>query len=1061
MYIRLFVCLFIWEFLFQFGFAQSWSPMNGPIGTDINSSVITKEKGEIYCMTITSKVFMSTDNGKTWVEQSDGLKQFSGARKSIKEAPNGTIYLNNGDFIYRYDKLIRKWISLYTNNIGFEDFAFSPDGLTIYSSSGNSLLISNNNGYFKIVNNLNAYTIAMTCLGNNNNFILNTNGEIWKFSDDGSNLKLVLGNNNCQKLFFSNSTKILYGLTGNSCKYSEDFGVTWKTIIYKNNFHFKNFIELNNGTLLSFYSNKFYSSTDNGNNWNLYSDYAITNKNNSIFNSDDQITLSKSGNLLINTCCESFYLEPNSICNKLEMPIKEVSIKKLKILNNGDCYVSSYGNTQYSIDDGNSWNHIYELGGSDFLLWNDGTIGTLKLHLNSINITSDRFSTLFTKSLPQYKSVSDVLLDKNDNLIAISSDSTYISYDKATTWSSIGKVNHNINKFQFSRNNLLYSKEFSDSIFYSTDLGINWKSFPSQNSILRLPLFVSAHNVFYWTTFTFFPPNQILQYTKDFGQTLLEYNIMQDEKILLIDDFDNIYIRKNNENYLKVINLIENREYSLSLNGLDLSQNQSIQLDQGNNDYLYAHKAYSPLYKFSVKLQDKSSVITSFIFIDQNNDCKINNSESYTKSLQLELIGKNNNYTLSPLLDGKYSAYINADNYQVKIKDKNSIWELCNFPTQLQVLPNQNVVLDSLIIKPKLNCVDLITGLSLSRLRRCFDGNQAFISIRNEGTIDAKDTKIQIILDDSFAEVTCNVNPLSRIGNLWTFDVPSVKVGETFRITFTFKVSCDARLNQEHCIKGIIEDKNDCFLPLQLLDTIIICDENIGSFDPNDKMVYINGIQSPTFHKTDSVLEYLIRFQNTGTDTAFTVVIKDQLDYNLDWSSLTPISASHDYSYFLGDGGTMEIKFANILLPDSSINYTASNGYFKYNIKPKRDLNFGTKIFNDASIYFDFNEPVITNLTQIQLVPILVTKEIKSQGTIQLTAIPNPFSESCTIILPDHWKNKNLQYHITSSEGKHHTSHFTKAMDITIQRDELKAGIYFVYLIDDRGNKAYCRMLVQ
>ena len=226
-------------------------------------------------------------------------------------------------------------------------------------------------------------------------------------------------------------------------------------------------------------------------------------------------------------------------------------------------------------------------------------------------------------------------------------------------------------------------------------------------------------------------------------------------------------------------------------------------------------------------------------------------------------------------------------------------------------------------------------------------------------------------------------------------------------------------------------------------------------------MVHINGIQSTTFHKTDSVLEYLIRFQNTGTDTAFTVVIKDQLDYNLDWSSLTPISASHDYSYFLNDDGTMEIKFANILLPDSSINYIGSNGYFKYNIKPKKDLNFGTKIFNKASIYFDFNEPVITNLTQIQLVPILGTKEIKSQETIQLTAIPNPFSESCTIVLPDHWKNKNLQYHITSSEGKHHTSYFTNASNITIQRDELKAGIYFVYLIDDRGNKAYCRVVVQ
>ena len=92
--------------------------------------------------------------------------------------------------------------------------------------------------------------------------------------------------------------------------------------------------------------------------------------------------------------------------------------------------------------------------------------------------------------------------------------------------------------------------------------------------------------------------------------------------------------------------------------------------------------------------------------------------QKLAKSIKLELKGKNNYYSLSALNDGKYLAFVSPDTYEVKIKDKNSIWELCNFPTQLQVLPNQDVILDSLIIKPKLSCVDLITGLSLSRLRR-------------------------------------------------------------------------------------------------------------------------------------------------------------------------------------------------------------------------------------------------------------------------------------------------------------------------------------------------------
>jgi uncharacterized repeat protein (TIGR01451 family) len=725
-------------------------------------------------------------------------------------------------------------------------------------------------------------------------------------------------------------------------------------------------------------------------------------------------------------------------------------------LSNNECYVSLNTGTQITKDGGKTWNKIEGLFRDNYIAWNDGTIGIPNFSRDSIYFTNNLGKTGIYKKLPE--KTNGILIDCNENLLVYTYDSIYLSNNKADNWITTGHIDFITPDLKISKQNILYRIiDDLDNITYSTDYGVRWNSFQIDDQFTPLDLYLTANNVFYWIIEM--GGNFVLKYTHDFGQTINSYNIPFDNKLLLIDDYDNLYFKTNSLTELKVLKLFNNKESTLSLQGLDLTNQENLYLHQGKNDYLYANKDYSPLFKFSEKLENTFSTFRSSIYIDQNDDCKIKNAESLAKSIQLELKGKNNFYSLSSLYDGKYLAFVSPDTYEIKIKDRNSIWELCNFPKQLQVLPNQKVVLDSLVIKPKINCVDLITGLSLSRLRRCFDGNQAYISIRNEGTIDTKDTKLQIILDDYFTDITCNVKSSSQVGNLWTFDVPSIKVGETFRITFTFKVSCTASLNQEHCIKGIIEEQNHC--PSQLPDTLIHCDKNIGSFDPNDKMVYINGIQKNTFHKTDSVLEYLIRFQNTGTDTTITVVIKDQLDDNLDWSSLTPISASHTYTYFLDDDGKMEIKFANILLPDSTINYIGSNGYFKYSIKPKKDLNFGTKIFNEASIYFDFNEPVVTNLTQIQLVPILGTKEISHKETILLTAIPNPFSESCTIILPAQWKNKNLQYHIASSEGKHHASHHTNAKDITIQRDELKTGIYFVYLIDDRGNKAYCRVVVQ
>jgi hypothetical protein len=51
------------------------------------------------------------------------------------------------------------------------------------------------------------------------------------------------------------------------------------------------------------------------------------------------------------------------------------------------------------------------------------------------------------------------------------------------------------------------------------------------------------------------------------------------------------------------------------------------------------------------------------------------------------------------------------------------------------------------------------------------------------------------------------------------------------------------------------------------------------------------------------------------------------------------------------------------MLPDSHINEPASHGWLMYRIKLKDNLALGTQITNTASIYFDYNAPVVTNTT--------------------------------------------------------------------------------------------------
>ena len=68
-----------------------------------------------------------------------------------------------------------------------------------------------------------------------------------------------------------------------------------------------------------------------------------------------------------------------------------------------------------------------------------------------------------------------------------------------------------------------------------------------------------------------------------------------------------------------------------------------------------------------------------------------------------------------------------------------------------------------------------------------------------------------------------------------------------------------------------------------------------GSYDPNDKIARTTTptSQSTRIFAQDSWIDYTLPFQNTGTDTAFTVVITDTLEADLDMSSFEMGASSH------------------------------------------------------------------------------------------------------------------------------------------------------------------------
>ena len=226
-----------------------------------------------------------------------------------------------------------------------------------------------------------------------------------------------------------------------------------------------------------------------------------------------------------------------------------------------------------------------------------------------------------------------------------------------------------------------------------------------------------------------------------------------------------------------------------------------------------------------------------------------------------------------------------------------------------------------------------------------------------------------------------------------------------------------------------------------------------NSYDPNDKVVARPDAAIQFFGDetqfidamTQEALTYTIRFQNTGTAPAQNIYIIDTLDADLDWSSFTMIQASHNMQVVNLGNGIMRFEFPNIWLADSTTNEPASHGHLVYRIMENAANHYGTEIENTAYIYFDWNDPIITNTTYNFNNWI----EGLSEGSAQnIHVYPNPASESLTISCEG-----DFDYQLVDLSGRIVSSgSATDSESITISNAAV--GIYQLNVQSNQGNSS-------
>lgn len=436
-----------------------------------------------------------------------------------------------------------------------------------------------------------------------------------------------------------------------------------------------------------------------------------------------------------------------------------------------------------------------------------------------------------------------------------------------------------------------------------------------------------------------------------------------------------------------------------------------------------------------IKYNGSSSVITGIVYNDINSNGIQDSAEEPVYNAPVIIDNGSYSFTVSTDIDGVYEAHVPIGTYTISCDYANAGYYSGSLPMSINVpitLPNSTHATNDFGLSLIAGMNDVAIFINpLTLVRPGFDVQYEVIVINVGTTVSSPVATFNLDaqLDYTSAEGSPTVS-----GNSLTWNISSLAI----RADTSFIVNAVAQTTiglgtlvvNNASVEPIAGDQN-------ALDNVASVEQiTQGSYDPNDKQVFPSAV-SQAFVDNGEYLNYLIRFQNTGTDTAFTVIVRDTLDSFIDYNSLKITSEGHDLTptmYFDVASGKqiMEFKFSNILLVDSTANEPESHGYLSYRVKLVPGFTAGDIAYNTADIYFDYNLPVITNTTETQI------------SLIEIAGLPTDATciGEC---------NGSLTATPTGGSGNY-TFLWQGSTETSATLSQLCAGEYSVQITDDVGN---------
>jgi len=393
---------------------------------------------------------------------------------------------------------------------------------------------------------------------------------------------------------------------------------------------------------------------------------------------------------------------------------------------------------------------------------------------------------------------------------------------------------------------------------------------------------------------------------------------------------------------------------------------------------------------------------------------------------------------------GNYTVYLQTGNFTLTPALANPTWFTVTPPSATVNFANNlnNVVTRDFCIAANGVHHDVeVLVFSITPARPGYDAVYKIV-VRNKGNqILNLPSALTLSFEDSLMDYVSSTQAVaSQSSGLLTWDIMNLQPFENRNLEVTFNINAPTdtppvNLDDMLDFTAIVTLPND----EEVFDNSFTLNQMVvGSFDPNDITCLEGAMVSPT--EIGKYLHYNIRFENTGTAAAERIVVKmnvNPADYDI--ATLELLNASHIVDARV-NGNTVEFVFSNINLG------AGQHGNVLLKMKTKSNLVVGDEVNSQASIYFDYNFPVITNDAET-VFQLLSNPDFEIDNSV--TIYPNPSNGILNVKGKFNIKSTQL----FDVQGRLLQSNIVNDTTAVIDLSSQSKGIYFVKVITDNGIK--------